>query len=267
MPEGDTIHRSAQALHAALAGRRVSGFGSRLVAVAAAAERLRIVGQAIERVRARGKHLLFEFEGGAVLHTHQGMRGSWRLEPATAAPGRGPALAVIETGELAAVCRHAPVVELLPPLAARGHPALSRLGPDLLAPEFDPAEARRRLRARAAGTIAEGLLDQAALGGIGNVYKSEVLFLCRVPPTAPVETLDEQTLDRLIATARRLLQRNLGLGPRRTTSSLASVRFHVYRRAGQPCRACGARIQRIVQGEQARSTYFCPACQPSGQPG
>ncbi len=261
MPEGDTIRRAAHTLHAALAGRPVRGFHSRLVAVAAAAARLRIVGQAIARVASRGKHLLFTFEGGAVLHTHLGMRGSWRLQPPGGAGRHTFAQAAIETAEVVAVCRYAPVVELLPPRAARFHPALARLGPDLLAPDFDALEARRRLRACAGCAIGEALLDQTALGGIGNVFKSEVLYLCRVPPAAPVRSLDDAVLDRLIATARRLLLRNLGPGPRRTTSPLAPLRLHVYRRSGQPCPDCGSPIQRIVQGEQARSTYFCPACQ------
>jgi endonuclease-8 len=264
VPEGDTILRAARTLHAALAGRRLTAFDSRLVAVAAAAARLRIVGRTIERVTARGKHLLFVFEGGAVLHTHQGMRGSWRLQPAAAPRGRTPPLAALETSEVVALCHHAPVVEWLAPLAARSHPALSRLGPDLLAPGFDSLAARRRLRACARPTIGEALLDQTVMCGIGNVYKSEVLFLCRVPPTAAPSALDDATLDRLIATARRLLQRNLGPGPRRTTSPLAPSRLHVYRRAGEPCRDCGARILRLVQGEQARSTWFCPSCQGPG---
>ncbi len=264
MPEGDTIRRAAQALHTALAGRRVTGFESRLVAVSAAATRLRIVGEAVARVASRGKHLLILFEGGAVLHTHLGMRGRWLLHPPGATRSHAFALAVIEAGEVVAVCRHAPVVELLPPRAARSHPALARLGPDLLAPDFDALLARRRLRDGAERTIGEALLDQTALCGIGNVYKSEVLFLCRVAPTVPVGSLDDATLDRLIATARRLLLRTLGPGPRRTTSPLAPLRLHVYRRTGRPCPACGTPIRRIVQGEQARSSYCCPSCQRPG---
>jgi endonuclease-8 len=104
-------------------------------------------------------------------------------------------------------------------------------------------------------------VDQTALAGLGNVYKSEVLFLCGVSPFARVRDLDDATLDRLVEEAGGLLRRNLGPGPRRTTSALAPGRLWVYRRSGQPCRKCGAAIERAVQGEQARSTYFCPACQ------
>ena len=168
---------------------------------------------------------------------------------------------MIETADVVAVCTLAPVVEMLSPSQAATHPALSRLGPDLLEPDFDPAAARHRLRERGELPIGVALLDQTALAGIGNVYKSEILFLCGVSPFARVRDLDDPTIDRLVAKAEELLRRNLGPGPRRTTSALSPVRVWVYRRSRVPCRKCGTTIERAVQGEQARSTYFCPACQ------
>ena len=219
MPEGDTIRRTALTLHAALAGKMVLAFESSLPAVTAASRRLGVVGQTLEAVEARGKHLLVRFAGGAVLHTHQGMRGSWSLYRRTGAARSSfsRARAVIETADVVAVCSLAPVVEMLSPPQAAAHPALARLGPDLLGPAFDAAAARRRLRARGDLEIRTALMDQTALAGIGNVYKS-------------------------------------GLTP---------GRLWVYRRSRQPCRRCGTAIERAVQGEQARSTYFCPACQRS----
>ena len=168
---------------------------------------------------------------------------------------------MIETADVVAVCALAPVVELLSPSQAASHPALSRLGPDLLEPGFDPAAAHRRLRERGELAIGVALMDQTALAGIGNVYKSEVLFLCGVSPFARVRDLDDATIDRLVAKAGELLRRNLGPGPRRTTSALSPLRHWVYRRSRQPCRKCGTAIERVVQGDEARSTYFCPACQ------
>jgi len=262
MPEGDTIWRTAGTLHAALAGKTVLAFASSLPAVIAAARRLGVVGRQIEAVEARGKHLLVRFAGGAVLHTHQGMRGSWRLHRRAGAVRRSPsARAVIETADVVVVCSLAPVVEMLSPAQAAHHPALARLGPDLLGPGFDPVVARRRLRARGEIEIGPALMDQTALAGVGNVYKSEVLFLCGVSPFVRVSELDDGTIERLVAKAGELLRRNLGPGLRRTTTALAPDRLWVYRRSGQPCRNCGTRIERAVQGEQARSTYFCPACQ------
>jgi endonuclease-8 len=229
----------------------------------AAARRLGVVGQTLEAVEARGKHLLVRFAGGAVLHTHQGMRGSWLVYRAASArtPFRPGARAVIRTADVFAVCSRSPVVEMLSPAQCAAHPALARLGPDLLKPDFDPAAARRRLRERGELAIGVALMDQTALAGVGNVYKSEVLFLCGVSPFRRVGDLDDRTLDRLVTTAGELLRRNLGPGVRRTTSPLAPGRLWVYRRSRQPCRKCGTAIERAVQGEQARATYFCPTCQ------
>jgi endonuclease VIII len=282
VPEGDTIWRAARALDRALAGKTVRSFRSSLPVVSAAAERLRLVGRALVRVEARGKHLLFVFgdgpatagpsAAGPVLHTHQGMHGRWRIErssfgpPLPGGPGRQPAQVTIDVGDVTARCRNAAVVELLAARSAAHHPALARLGPDVLAPGFDPTRARERLRARGELEIGVALLDQTALAGIGNVYKSEVLFLCGVAPRARVSELDDASLARLIETARRLMSANLGPGPRRTTSALSAERLFVYRRTGRPCRRCGGAIRRLVQGEQARATYFCPRCQRSGAP-
>jgi endonuclease-8 len=267
MPEGDTIWRAARTLHAALCGKAAVAFDSVLPAVAVAARRLGVVGRTVEGVEAHGKHLLVRFSGGVVLHTHQGMRGSWHLYRRDG-PRRRPtsrARAVIETADVIAVCVLSPVVELLSPSAFASHRALARLGPDLLEPDFDPAAARQRLRERGDLAIGVALMDQTALAGIGNVYKSEVLFLARVSPIARVGELDDATLDRLVTVARDLMRRNLGPGMRRTATRL-SPGLWVYRRAGQPCRRCGTTIARAVQGEQARSTYFCPACQHAAPP-
>jgi endonuclease-8 len=263
MPEGDTIWRAARTLHAALAGKTVLAFGSSLPTVATAARRLGVVGRAVEAVEARGKHLLVRFAGGAVLHTHQGMRGSWSLSRAAGAARRPSAWAraVIETADVVAVCSLSPVVGMLSRSRAVLHPALARLGPDLLKPDFDPLAARRRLRERGEVEIGVALMDQTALAGIGNVYKSEVLFLCGVSPFVRVRDLDDTTIDRVVAKARELLRRNLGPGMRRTTPALLPLRLWVYRRSGRPCGKCGTTIERAVRGEQARSTYFCPTCQ------
>lgn len=267
MPEGDTIWRTARSLDAALAGREVTAFASTIPAVASAAERLRIVGRRVLRVESRGKHLLVRFEGGPVLHAHQGMNGAWRVRPAgTARASWASARARIDTAEVTAACFASPVVELLSDRRAREHPALARLGPDLLDPAFDPTVARRRLRARAEAEIGVALLDQTALAGIGNVFKSETLFLCGLPPRARVRDLDDEALARLVETARGLLLRNLGSGPRRTTSPFTPGLAWVYGRSGRPCRRCGTAIGRLVQGDPPRATYWCPRCQGEVEP-
>jgi endonuclease VIII len=256
VPEGDTIWRTATRLQAALAGRPVTRFASTVPEVAAGARRFRVVGAAVEGVEARGKHLLMRFPRAA-LHTHMGMTGSWHLYR----PGsrwRLPqhhARAVVETAEVLAVCFTPRVLEWLSAPAEREHPSLAALGPDVMSPGFEPGGPRLRLQAEPGREIGVALLDQGALSGIGNIYKSETLFLCGVHPFAKVADLEPGVLERLAATASRLMR------------SGRSSRRWVYRRAGHPCRRCGTPVVMRRQGEQARSSYWCPACQrlPPGQ--
>jgi len=261
MPEGDTIWRAARALHAALAGRTVTAFASPLPAVASAARRFGVVGRAVAGVEAKGKHLLVRFDGGSVLHTHQGMSGSWHLyrKGSRWRQGRHLARVVLEAGEVVAVCFRSPRVELLAAAAAARHDTLAALGPDVMAEGLDVPAACARLRAAGATEIGAVLLDQSRVAGIGNVYKSEVLFLCGLSPFAPVSSLDDAALGRVVQAAHRLMRRNLETA--RRTTGLGGGQLWVYRRSGQPCRRCGTVVGRRMQGDPPRSTYFCPACQ------
>ena len=230
------------------------------------------MGQEITAVDALGKNLLIRFGNGLEIRTHLRMTGSWHRyrpgEPWRRPPAR--ARLVIEVPGAVAVCFDAPVVELLEQRAEAMHPSLGQLGPDLLAPGFDAGEAVRRLRdpSRVATPIGEALVDQRALAGIGNVYKSELLWLERVAPSAPVAELDDETLSRLVATAQRLLLANAerGAGPERVTTGADRRQIgpvYVYGRTGRPCRRCGGPISSTRQGrELPRTTYWCPACQP-----
>ena len=269
MPEGDTLLRTADGLRPHLVGRDVTA--AHVQGPGPVPQIQRIVGQRIDAVEAHGKNLLIRFDGGLELRTHLRMRGSWhRYRPGEAwrrPPGR--ARLVLEVPGSVAVCFDAPVVELFEQRAAALHPALSRLGPDLLAPDFEAAEAHRRLRAdeRAGLDIAVALLDQRALAGIGNVYKNEVLWIERVSPFATVRELDDPTLERLVATARRLMLANVDprRGPERVTTAGdrgATGPLYVYGRAGRPCRRCRTAIRVTRQGtDLPRSTYWCPTCQ------
>lgn len=276
MPEGDTIHRTAARLHAALAGARVERAESRAPRVADLGTG-RLVGQTVEAVESRGKHLLVWFApSGLALHTHLGMHGTWRVERPGQRTSRPPERAAIVLGvaHRVAVCDGAPVCELLSSAQVAAHPRLAELGPDALAaPEAggtDLAEARRRLDARADWTAGEALLDQRVLAGVGNVFKCEVLFACAVDPWARVADLDETARDGLLATSERLLRVNATPGGvRRTTASpgpAGSVgpRLAVYGRARQPCPRCDTPVRVAPQGEQARITYWCPRCQGPG---
>jgi endonuclease-8 len=273
MPEGDTLARIAAGLRPHLAGRTVTAARARVPGP----QVQRVVGATIADVLATGKNLLIRFDNGLELRTHLRMRGTWHRyrpgEPWRRAPGR--AVLVLEVPGAVAVCFDAPIVELFETRAEAIHPSLGRLGPDLLDGGFDAEEARRRLRhpERAATEIGVALLDQRALAGIGNVVKSETLFIERVDPFVRVADLGDAALDRLLATARRILVESSARsrGPERVTTTdpvthrpLAPGPLWVYRRAGRPCRRCGTLIRSVAQGtDLPRTTYWCPACQNS----
>jgi len=267
MPEGDTLARIAVALRPYLAGRVVTGARARLPGPQVSL----IVGQKIDAVDAAGKNLLIKFDGGLELRTHLGLHGSWHRYRPGETWRRPPSRAalVIEVPGAVAVCFDAPVVELFERRAEVVHPTISMLGPDLLDDDFDQDEAVRRLRdkSRAETEIGEAILDQRAVAGVGNVYKSEVLFIEKVNPFEKVGKLDTATLERILSTARALLQANArsDAPAGRTTTvdpktgkKLAPSRLWVYDRAGRPCHRCGTIIRSDSQGaELPRVTYWC----------
>ena len=270
MPEGDTLFRTAAGLRPYLVGRTV--IAARTGGPGPVPQVERIVGHEITAVDALGKNLLIRFDNGLELRTHLRMNGSWHRYRPGERWRRPPARArlVLEVRGAVAVCFDAPVVELLEQRAEALHAPLGGLGPDLLAPAFDAEEAVRRLRdpSRAGVSIAEALIDQRALAGIGNVYKSEVLWLESVSPFAAVAEVDDEALRRLVATARRLLVINASAqrGPERVTTAGdrgAPGPLSVYGRTGRPCRRCRTAIARVQQGSDLpRSTFWCPVCQP-----
>jgi len=246
----------------ALGGRRI--LAARAPMLAGAGEAL--AGRTISSVSARGKNLLVHLDDGSTLRTHMRMTGSWHLYRPGERWRKPGALArmVLETDAWVAVCFAAPVVELLRPGEAERHTTLTSLGPDVLGETFDYGEAVRRLRALGETPVGEAILAQRAVAGIGNIYKSETLFLTREDPFAPVAALDEKRLARILQRARELMKASLGPAPRSTRPTLsrsAAERTWVYRREGRPCRRCGTGIRMRRQGVDRRSTYFCPKCQ------
>jgi len=260
MPEGDTLFRTAAGLRPYLVGRTV--VAARTGGPGSVPQIGRIIGREITAVEALGKNLLIRFDNGLEIRTHLRMNGSWhRYRPGERwrrPPGR--ARLVLEVPGAVAVCFDAPVVELLEQRAEGLHPSLGRLGPDLLSPDFDADEAIRRLRdpGRGAMSIAEALLDQRALAGIGNIWKNETLWVERVSPFAAVGALDDETLVRLVSTARRLM-----LASAAPTSRVVRGSQSAYGRTGRPCPRCRTPIASAQQGlEIPRTTYWCPTCQP-----
>jgi endonuclease-8 len=256
VPEGDTLHRTAARLRPALEGKVLRRFEApRLTGYRPQP------GERIEAVDSVGKHLLVRFERGVVLQTHMMMTGSWHLY-ATGERWQRPApqlRVLIEVEGWVAVCFAAPVVRTYVEGAAAT--PIDHLGPDLCRPDADLDDALRRMAGVADPTtsIAEVLLDQRVAAGVGNVYKSEVLFACRLDPFTPVRDVDEPLRRRLLETATRQLRANLGSGPRTTVPGGLAV----YGRSRRPCRVCGTTILMRRHGVHARSTYWCPRCQTS----
>jgi endonuclease-8 len=273
MPEGDTIFRAARTLHRALAGKTVVRFESMLPALDRVHDQSPVTGRIIERVYASGKHLLMQFSGGLVLRTHMRMNGSWHIYRTGERwqRARRDMRVVIATDDFEAVGFRIPVAEFLDAGKLERHDELRRLGPDVLSDTFSPDEAIRRLQDRADTPVADAVLNQRVLAGLGNVYKSEILFMCGVNPFAPIRTLDAAALTSIVQTARRVLRANVsdGMAPmttytglRRTTGRDApKERLWVYGRARLPCRRCGTPIEVRKQGPDARLTYWCPTCQ------
>lgn len=280
MPEGDTIFRAARTLHRALAGRPVTSFQSVFPHLTRTDQDRPLRGRVIERVEARGKHLLIWFAGDLVLRTHMRMHGSWHIYR----PGerwqrpRHDMRIVIETRDIHAVAFNVPVAEFVDASALARTPVLRDIGPDPLSQAFDAAEAVRRIAARSGMEIADALLDQAAIAGIGNVYKSELLFIARVNPFALTESVEESRIATLVALAVKLMRANAAessgagivtyTGLRRTTGHAdPAARLWVYGRGGKPCRRCGTPVSRRKQGPHARTTYWCERCQIMGSGG
>jgi endonuclease-8 len=267
MPEGDTIFRTATVLRRVLVGGVVREAGAQPRPGLSRVPHLsRLVGRTVEAVEARGKHLLIRCSGGLSLRTHLRMRGSWhRYRPGEA--WRLPASRAtcwVQTESAVAVCFDAPEAELLTDAELVRHRGLRALGPDLLGASFDASAAVARLRERSSVALAEALLDQRAVAGIGNVYKSEICYLEGLDPWAPVSAIPDSALLHLVSTARRLLLANAGGGRRVTTGiPVPGSSLWVYGRAGRPCRRCSTRIEGRRQGEQGRMTYWCPRCQPT----
>jgi len=268
MPEGDTIFQAAARLHAVLAGRAIQRFVSPLPQL----KERDLDGRGVTRVYARGKNLVIALDDGRAIRTHLRMEGVWYVRKKAELSPReklrfenephalNPVLTmIIETDVALAVCERAAIAELAP--LASIERELSSLGPDLLSADFDAELARGNLRDRPELAIGDAVMLQSLLAGIGNVYKSELLFLEKLNPFKPIAELDDATLDKLIARARDLMNRNRNSSRRSNFGKINGLKYYVYNRSGEHCLKCDARIGMRRQGSQQRSTYFCPVCQ------
>jgi endonuclease VIII len=263
VPEGDTVYLAAKRMTAALSGQCLTRGELRHPRLA----EHDLSGLTVLGVHSVGKHMFTRFDDGRSLHTHFRMDGSWHLYR----PGqrwRRPghqARAVLTTQKRVAVGFLLHDMALV--VTQDEHRLVGHLGPDLLKPDWDgndAAVAAQRLRGHPGVELGLALLDQRIMAGIGNLYKTEMCFLLGVSPWIPVRDIDP---DRVVALARRLLLANADRPQQSTTGELARGKQHwVYERSGKPCRRCEEPVIRAVQGNDfyARSTYYCPRCQPRG---
>jgi endonuclease-8 len=276
MPEGDTLYRLADVLRPQLLDATVASLWVRRAEFALGA----FVGTRVTQVQALGKNLLVHFGNGAALHAHLGMTGKVRAF----AKGQEPHLPSaqmafsLHTDRSVVAGLRVPRVRVLSAARLAADPLLQRLGPDLLAPVFALDEATEALARAGSTPLGVAIMDQRIVAGIGNVYKSELLFRQRLNPFAPVQSHDAATLRALLIDARAVMLANVkpdtgSMGPldpwarrgRRTRSeSTGATPLSVYGRQDKACFECRGRIQMRRQGDQLRSTYFCAHCQQVG---
>jgi endonuclease-8 len=279
MSEGDTIYRAARALQKVLGGKVVTGFDTGLAKLASVDDDRPLIGRTVEKIESRGKWLLIFFSGDLILVTHMLMSGSWHLYRTGEKwqMGRDRMRVVIRTADWEAVAFNVPVAEFHTARSLERNSQIPKLGPDVLSSDFTVKNGVDQLQrygdAHPDAEIAVVLLNQRVLAGLGNVYKSEIAFAAEVNPFRAMHTITAKEFEAIVDIAQRYMKANVldgsgdGIityaGNRRTThANNREERLWVYGRQGQECRRCGALIMMRKQGEQARSTYWCPECQP-----
>jgi endonuclease-8 len=279
MPEGDTIYRMARTLQRTIGSKVVIGFQTGLAKLAQVEDEATLVGRVVEKVESRGKWCLIFFSGDLILLTHMLMSGSWHVYRTGERwrMGRQRMRVVIRTADWEAVGFNIPVAEFHTARSLARNSQVPKLGPDILSESLTVKDGVARIvaygRENPDAEIAEVLLNQRVLAGLGNVYKSEVTFAAGVNPFRAMRTITLREMEVMVDVAQRYMKANVAdgegdrivtySGNRTTTRAMdREERLWVYRRQGQECRRCGAAVMMRKQGVQARSTYWCPECQP-----
>jgi endonuclease VIII len=256
MPEGDTIRSAANRIGAALIGAEIESIETPHPRHGKDAWPDKLAGRKVRAVDAHGKHLMMRFEGGLTLHSHLRMNGAWGVYPRGRRWHRGAhrAWLVIRTAEHDVVQFDGPVLELMTDGRSRFDQRLARLGPDLLADEFDDAAFLRRLREddQTRG-LGDALLDQRNVAGIGNIWKTEGCFAARIDPWRKLRDVNDDEALSVIRALRPLMQQSVVSG--------FPENVQIYKRHGTPCPRCQTTISARGQGDDNRTTYWCPGCQ------
>lgn len=281
MPEGDTIYRTARTLQKAIGGKTVTAFETGFAKLTSVNDDKPLVGRVVEKVEARGKWCLIFFSGDLILTTHMLMSGTWHIYRSGERwkLPRSKMRIAITCGDFQAVLFNAQVAEFHTARTLERSSQILNLGPDVLSDAFSVQAGVHALKQHAAqhpdAEVGVVLLNQRVMSGLGNVYKSEVAFTAAVNPFRKMHTLTPHEMEKMVEVAQRYMKANVAegtseqivtyTGPRRTTRAMdQGARLWVYRRRGEECRRCGTAIEMRKQGTQARSTYWCPECQPLG---
>ena len=264
MPEGDSIHRAARRVGAALVGSEIRSIEMPQTRHSRDRWAERLAGRDVRAVDAHGKHLFLRFDGDLTLHSHLRMGGSWGVYPRGGKWHRGAhrAWLVIKTDDHDVVQFDGPVLELLTEGRTRFDRRLAALGPDVLAPEFDEPRFLERLR-RAEQTrgVGDALLDQRIVSGIGTVWKSEGCFLAGLSPWRRLSDVSDEEVLRVVREIRPLMARSVSGSGRIVTYDGANGTKWVFERSGLPCRRCATPVRFRGQGDDNRNTFWCPECQ------
>jgi endonuclease-8 len=268
MPEGDTIHHAAKRVGAALVGSEIRSIETPHPRHGKDRWPERLAGRGVRAVDAHGKHLFVRFDGGLTLHSHLRMGGAWGVYGRGERWHRTPRRAwlVIRTDEHEVVQFDGPVLELMTDGRTRFDQRLAALGPDLLHEDFSEGDYLRRLRdGDPARQIGDALLDQRIVAGIGNVWKNEGCFIAGIDPWRRSGALSDDEALSIVRGIRPLMAKSAERGGRITTfegrAGRTEWRTWVHDRGGMPCRRCGARIRSRGQGDDNRTTFWCPECQ------
>lgn len=257
MPEGDSLRRAAATIRPVLMGEPLTDAWFKKLR----GHRPR-QGDLVTEVTAAGKYLVVSFDRELDLITHLGMSGSWRAQSLDRPVPRSPKLRVVLATERGrALCFAAPTIETH--IRRAGTSPVGRLGPDLSDDEVDIDEIVQRSRAGSQSrTVSDLLLDQHVAAGVGNVFKSEALFVRGIHPFRTVGELTDDELRELWSAAHEMLRANRDRRQRVTTGGRGAERFYVYGRGRAGCRVCDNAISYDGAGSQTqRSTYWCPGCQ------
>jgi endonuclease VIII len=252
MPEGDTIHRAARRMQAAIGGREMALADAPNPRSPVHRHAKELAGRTLELAEARGKHLLAHFSGDLVLHSHLGMNGRWWITADGRLPYGKPWLR-LSSGRGIASQNGGKILRIVSESKLRNDPSLRRLGPDPLRPGFDAEVAAQRLRSGASmREIGDALLDQELIAGLGNVIRVEALFRARVSPWRRVSDLTDEELLAVVAESKDVMDISMAKGRRPTA---------IYKAHRRGCPNCGGPVSSRGQGDDNRTAFWCPRCQ------